>query len=152
MKNSSKFLVLVAGLALLASPVVRAQDADKAEKPKRERGPGGPGGERGPGAMMERAAKELNLTDDQQAKWKAIGAEEKTALDALRADTSVAREDRRAKAMELNKGFADQRRAVLDADQAKKFDEMRAKMGGRGGPRGERGPKPDAKPDADDKK
>ena len=140
MKNSPKFLILLAGLALLASPVVRAEDpATPSEKPEHKRGPGG-----GPGAMMERAAKELDLTADQQAKWKAIGEEERTALKALRDDTSVAKEDKRAKMMEINKTFGDQRRAVLTDDQAKKFDEMRAKMR----ERGPRGPKAeDAKKD-----
>ena len=90
--------------------------------------------------MMEHAAKELGLTADQEAKWKAIGEQERTALKALRDDTSVAKEDKRAKMQELNKGFADQRRAVLTPDQATKFDEMRAKMRERG-PRGDKGPK-----------
>ena len=142
MKTSPKLVLTFAGLMLLALPSLRAADEPDApppagDQPKHER--------RGPGAMMERAAKELNLTADQQAKWKDIGAQEKTALDALRDDTSVAKEDKRAKMMELNKGFADQRRAVLDADQQKKFDEMRAKMRERGprGEKGEKGPKKD---------
>ena len=139
MKNSPKFLILLAGLALLAAPAVRAEDpATPSDKPEHKRGPG---------AMMERAAKELNLTDDQQAKWKAIGADEKAALDALKADTTVAKEDKRAKMMEITKNFADQRRAVLTDDQAKKFDEMRAKMRERGprGPKGDNGDKPEKK-------
>ena len=141
-KTSLKLLASLAGLVLLTAPVLRAQDAapatPPADKPEHRKGEhGGPGG--GPGAMMERAAKELNLTADQQAKWKAIGAQEKTALEALRSDDSVAKADKRPKMMELNKTYADQRRAVLTADQAKKFDEMRAKMRERGA----KGPKKD---------
>ncbi|MDB6115222.1 MAG: hypothetical protein JWQ62_2167 [Lacunisphaera sp.] len=145
MKTSPKYLVLLASLALLAAPALRAQDpATPADKPEHKRGAGG---ERGPGAMMERAAKELDLTADQQAKWKAIGEEERTALKALRDDTSVAKEDKRAKMKEINKTFGDQRRAALTDDQAKKFDEMRAKMGARGerGPKGEDGAKDEKK-------
>lgn len=91
--------------------------------------------------MMEHAKKQLNLTADQEAKWKAIAEAERAAVADLRADTSVAREDRRAKMMELNKGFAEQRRAVLNAEQQAKFDEMRAKMmeRGAGGPGGKEG-------------
>ena len=100
--------------------------------------------------MMERAAKELALTDDQQAKWKDIGTQEKAAMDALKADTTIAKEDKRAKGMEINKTFGDQRRAVLTDDQAKKFDEMRAKMRERGPGPAEAG-RPADKP-ADDKK
>jgi len=142
MKNRLKLISLSLVLTMAAIPALRAEDApaDKPEQ-KRERGPGG---ERGPGAMMERAAKELSLTADQEAKWKDIGQQEKTALDALKNDASVAKEDKRTKMREINKGFADQRRAVLTADQAAKFDEMRAKRGPRGGgDRPAKGDKPD---------
>jgi|CXWL01.1.fsa_nt_gi Spy/CpxP family protein refolding chaperone len=116
MKNQLKSASLILALALAAMPTLRAADtpADKPEQ-KREHGPGGPGRA---GDMMEHAAKELSLTADQQAKWKAIGQEEKAALKTLE-------EDKRAKAQEINKGFAAQRRAVLTPDQAKKFDEKR---------------------------
>lgn len=139
---------------MLATPVLRAEEpaAPPSDRPDR-RGPGGPGEHRGPGAMMERAAKELSLTADQEAKWKEIGQREKTAMEAIRNDSTVAREDKRAKAMETNKTFANQRRAVLNADQQKKFDEMLARMRERG-PRGPGGggngewktPPPDAPP------
>jgi hypothetical protein len=133
MKNSLRLILSLTGLALLAAPVLRADEpaAPPADKPEHHRGPG---------AMMERAAKELGLTADQEARWKEIGAQEKTALEALRADASLSKEDRRAKAMETNKTFADQRRALLNADQQKKFDDMRAKMHerGLGGPKKEK--------------
>jgi Spy/CpxP family protein refolding chaperone len=129
MKNRLKLIPLFLALALAATPALRAQDATApADKPGQKR-------ERGPGAMMERAVKELGLNADQEAKWKAIGQQEKTALEALRDDKSVAKEDKRAKMREINKSFADQRRALLTPDQATKFDEMRAKMRERG-PRG----------------
>lgn len=123
MKNQLKSASLILALAVAAMPTLRAEDtpADKPEH-KREHGPGGPGRA---GDMMEHAAKELSLTADQQAKWKAIGQEEKAAMKALKDDTSVDKKDKRAKAREINKSFAAQRRAVLTADQAKKFDEKR---------------------------
>jgi Spy/CpxP family protein refolding chaperone len=145
MKNSPKLILALAGLLLLAVPALRA--ADEAVAPpagekgaRRERGPGGPGG--GPGAMWDRAAKELSLTADQEAKWKEIGQQERAATKPIMDDQSLSREDRRAKMMEANKPFADQRRAVLTPDQATKFDELRAKMRERG-PRGDKGPKKD---------
>ncbi len=139
MKNRLKFIPLFLTLAIAAVPVLRAEDTP-ADKPAQKR-------ERGPGAMMEKAVKELGLTADQEAKWKAIGEQEKAALEALRADTSVAKEDKRAKMREINKSFADQRRAVLTADQAAKFDEMRAKMRERGPRGGGDHPAKDEKPD-----
>lgn len=120
MKNLLKLIPVLLTLALAATPALRAAAAP-ADQPEHRR-------ERDPGARMEHAAKELGLTADQEAKWKAIGQQEKTALKALREDTSVAKEDKRAKAREINQGFANQRRAVLTADQAKKFDEQREKM------------------------
>jgi Spy/CpxP family protein refolding chaperone len=121
MKNSSRLYVLLAGLSLLAVSALRADEpTDK------------PAHKRGPGAMQSRAIEALGLNDDQASKWKAIGEQEKTALKALQDDTSIAKEDKRAKAQELNKGFASQRRAVLTPEQATKFDEQRAKMRERG--------------------
>ncbi|HKB56397.1 MAG TPA: hypothetical protein VKC51_02310 [Lacunisphaera sp.] len=133
MKNSLKFTLLLAGLIMLAVPVIRAGEpaAPPSDKPDRSE-------HRGPGAMMEHAVKELGLTADQEAKWKEIRQREKTALDAIRSDSTLSRDDRRAKARETNKTFANQRRAVLNADQQKKFDDKRAKMRERG-PRGPEG-------------
>ncbi len=144
MKTSPKHLSLLAGLVLLAVPFVRAADepaapAAPADQPKHERHERGPGGPGGPGAMWDRAAKELGLTAEQEAKWKDIGEQERAAAKPIWDDTSLSREDRRAKMMEVNKPFADQRRAVLTPEQQAKFDDMRAKMRDRG----PRGPKKD---------
>lgn len=139
MKNQLKLASLILTLAIAAVPALRAEDAP-AGKPEHKR-------ERGPGAMMEHAAKELGLSADQEAKWKAIGEQEKTALKALRDDTSVDKKDKRAQAQKINQGFADQRRAVLNADQATKFDDQRAKMRERREQGGERRQKDEKKGD-----
>ncbi|MBI2814628.1 MAG: hypothetical protein HYX71_10120 [Opitutae bacterium] len=146
MKNLLKSASLLLALAMAAVPALRAENAP-AGKPehKREHGPGG--GRRGPEQRWKHMAQELGLSADQQAKWKAIGEQEKAALGALRDDTSVDKKDRRAKAQEINKPFADQRRAVLTADQAKKFDEMREKMRDRMEERREHGPKAEKRAD-----
>ena len=138
MKSRSKLIALSLILTMAAMPALRADDtAPAADKPEQKQKR-----DRDPGAMMERAAKELSLTAEQEAKWKDIGQQEKTAQDVLKNDASVAKEDKRAKMREINKSFGDQRRAVLTADQATKFDEMRAKMRERG-PRPPKGDKPD---------
>jgi Spy/CpxP family protein refolding chaperone len=138
MKNPLKLVLLLAGAVVLAAPVVRAEDpAPPADHPDRpERGPG----RRGPGAMWDRIAKELNLTADQEAQWKEIGQQERAVAEPIFKDSSLSREEKRAKLMEVNKPFAEQRRAVLTPEQQTKFDEMRAKMRERG-ERGERGPR-----------
>jgi Spy/CpxP family protein refolding chaperone len=136
MKNFLKLIVALIGLLLLAAPALRAEappapPAPPAGHAEHGRGPGGPG------QMMKRAAQELGLNADQQAKWEAINQQEKAAADAIRNDNTIAPEDKRAKLREANKPFADQRRAVLNPEQQKKFDEMR-----KAGPRG---PKKDKK-------
>jgi len=143
MKTPLKLVLLLAGVAALSTPLVRAEDSANPPADRPERGPGGPGGRRGPGAMMERAAKMLGLTDDQKAQWKEIGEQERAAMEPIFSDQSLSREDRRAKMMELRKGYAEQRRAVLTPEQQQKFDEMQAKMRERGprGEGGERGPR-----------
>ncbi|WP_438480393.1 hypothetical protein [Oleiharenicola lentus] len=150
MKNSSKFLFVIASSLLVVSSGLQAAETvagtsvqQNADTPPPPPGEGRRGGG-GPGMMMERAKKQLNLTADQEAKWKAIGDQERAAIDALRADTSLSKEEQRAQIMEVNKGFADQRRAALNAEQQVKFDELRAKLaerGGKGGPGGPGGKK-----------
>ena len=132
MKTSRRFVVSLAGLALLAVPVLRADEppAPPPDKPEHHRGPG---------AMMEQAAKELGLSADQEAKWKEIGQQERAAIDPIRHDAALSKGDKWAKIKEVNQTFAEQRRALLTADQQKKFDELRAKMR----EHGPRGPKKD---------
>lgn len=135
MKTPLKSLLLLAGLAVLATPVLRADDnppPPPSDQP--EHGPGSTDGHMRPGRrefgarMEERMIKKLGLSADQEAKWKDISQQQKAALDALRDDKTVSREDRRAKAMDLMKQYADQHRAILTPDQQKEFDEMQAKM------------------------
>lgn len=76
----------------------------------------------------DRLAEELGLSDDQKTKWKAIGAQEKSELDALRKDTTLAKEDRRAKAGEIRKKYKAQRDALLTPEQKAKADKFRERM------------------------
>jgi Spy/CpxP family protein refolding chaperone len=130
MKNLLKLIVACIGLVLFAAPALRAEEPPAPPAGRPEQG-------RGPGQMMKRAAQELGLSADQQAKWEAINQQEKAAADAIRNDNTVAPQDKRAKLREANKPFANQRRAVLNPEQQNKFDEMR-----KAGPRG---PKKDKK-------
>jgi len=117
MKNHRKLIPVLLTLALAAVPALRAADTPS-DQPEHK-------GEHRPGARMEHMAKELGLTADQEAKWKAIGQQEKAALKAVNDDASVDKKDKPAKKREINQGFAAQRRAILTPDQAKKFDEKR---------------------------
>lgn len=126
MKNHSKFLLLVLGTSLVVAPLLRAQDAPQ---PDRD-----PGRVERPEKLRQHAkerrehlAEELGLNADQKAKIKEINQQEKAALQAVRADASLSKEEKRAKAREINQGFAGQRDTVFTPEQKVKADQLRAK-------------------------
>jgi Spy/CpxP family protein refolding chaperone len=127
MKKPLKIILLLAGACVLAAPVVRAEDPAPPAAPPADHPDRGPG-RRNPGAMMERIAKELGLSADQEAKWKEIGQQERAAVEPIWSDQSLSRDEKRAKMKEINATYAEQRRAILTPDQQAKFDELRAKM------------------------
>ena len=139
MKTPLKLILLLAGAFALAAPAIRAEEpaAPPADQPEHPDHPGRGPGHRGPGAMMDRAAKELGLSAEQEAQWKEIGQQERAAMEPIFSDKSLPRDEKRAKMKEINATYADQRRAILTPEQQTKFDEMRAKMR----ERGERGPR-----------
>jgi Spy/CpxP family protein refolding chaperone len=77
-----------------------------------------------PEQQLERMTKQLNLTDDQQAKIKPILEDQHKQIMALRQDTSISREDRFTKFREIRKQTHDKIYPILNADQQKKMDEM----------------------------
>jgi periplasmic protein CpxP/Spy len=95
---------------------------------------------RGPGGApptteqrLQRMTQQLNLTEAQQSQIKPILENESTQMQALRADTSLSQDDRRAKMMEIRQASATQIKPILNADQQKQFDEMMSRQGrGRG--------------------
>ncbi len=129
------FLILsVAGLLASLPAISRADDTPPppSAEHRRERGPN-----------LERIAAELGLTDDQKAKWKGLMDQERAEMEALRADTSVAKEDKRAKGGEIRKKYRDLRNAVLTPDQLAKQKELMEKARAEHGDHAERnGPPP----------
>lgn len=71
--------------------------------------------------------KHLNLTSDQQGKVLDILKSEQSQMETLRSDTSLSREDRHSKMMDIHKTSNDQIRALLTPDQQKKFDEIQSR-------------------------
>jgi Spy/CpxP family protein refolding chaperone len=114
----SMFKVLVSVLALGVAGFVSTASAQ-------EKGKGGKGGGRG-GMTIERLEEAVGaLTAEQKTKIEAVMAKQRDALQA------IPQEERMEKGREImTKGRADIR-AVLTAEQQKKFDEM--PQGGRGG-------------------
>jgi|SRR5579863_8710056 len=127
-------LVLVAASIMsIAVPFAAAQDNspnsppnDQQSPPARENG----GWRHGPPDPAERTkelTKQLKLSSDQQTKAQDIFQSERSQMESLRQDSSLSREDRRAKMMDIHKDADTQVRALLDADQQKKWDEIQAK-------------------------
>ena len=81
-----------------------------------------------PAARADHMSKMLDLTPDQKAKVQDILNSEQTKMESLRQDSSMSREDRRAKMMDIHKQSADQIRTLLNETQQQKFDDMRSKM------------------------
>ena len=117
---------MVLGLALAGAPAhAQAQPGQ---------GGGPQGGERrrrmgmSPEEQLERLSKTLNLTDDQEGQIKPILAERHERMGKLRADESLAQEDRRAKMREIFEESNKKIRDILNEDQKKKFGEMQERQ------------------------
>lgn len=136
MKKSLKLLLTVLALGVMTSiPALRAQDA---QTPPAEGGgkKGGKGGRQmpTPAQQIERMEQAVGtLSADQKAKITDIITKSRAEMQA------IPQEERRAKMQDVMKAQHDQIRAVLTADQQKKFDDMPAP--GRGGPGGPGGGK-----------
>jgi periplasmic protein CpxP/Spy len=83
-------------------------------------------GDMDPAKHTEMLTKKLNLTPDQQTKVQEIFKSEQSQMESMHGDSSVSRDQRHAKMMEIHKASGDQVRALLDPTQQKKWDEMQA--------------------------
>ncbi len=95
------------------------------DKPKRPEG----AANRAPGERLKALAEKLSLTDEQKDKLKDIFAKNMDKLKAIREDSALSAEDKRAKLMEIRKGEMEELRAILTPEQQEKMKEMRAKRG-----------------------
>ena len=115
--NRFLFTIPVAFAAILAtSASVFAEE----EKPKPERPAA-----RGAAERLKTMTEKLGLTEEQQGKIREIFAKTAPKAKALREDTALSEEDKRAKMMELRKGEAEEIRAVLTPEQQEKMKALR---------------------------
>ncbi len=127
------FLAGVLSLGLAAGNAL-AQDTQDAPPPP----PPGQGTGQGMGRGMGRRpmesvddqikhlSKKLSLSDDQQAKLKPILEDQRKQMEAIHSDTSLSREDRFSKMQALRQSSDAQIKGVLNEEQQKNFDKMRA--------------------------
>ena len=150
MKNNKltkgHYLLFVASflaVVISATPYVRAYVAERRATSQPETGAmgrGGPGGSGGfnPQRMaarrLEQMTGQLQLTAEQTAKIKAIQESFAPRTQAIIADASLSREQRREKMQPLRTEMNAQIRQVLTAEQQTKYDQMqserRARFGG----------------------
>jgi protein CpxP len=156
MKALFRVILVAAGFSVAALPAARAADeappaapaspnaAAQPDRPER-RGP-----RMDPAQRLQRLTEVLGLTEDQQAKIKSIFQEEAGKSQAIMDDSSLSREDRRAKRQELRTDMQARVRAMLTPEQQTTFDAMpRPGRGPRGeGPAGESPPPPPPPPPA----
>jgi Spy/CpxP family protein refolding chaperone len=109
--SMKRLIPTLAALTLVASTAVLAQP---------------PAGGPPPGGQaMERLAQDLNLTEAQKPKVKAIFDEERPKLEAARAELKDATPDaRRAKMQQLQQDLEQKLSGVLTPDQMQKFKAM----------------------------
>ena len=134
MKSNRFFTFILSGAMVLpmaalaqAGSTASGDNAATAQTQPKERG------ERG-----EKFAKELNLTPDQQAELKSIRENMRQQAQAIKNDSSLSADQKKAKFKELRKSSHEQMMAKLTPDQQAKFKEMRKEHRGHHG-RGRKG-------------
>jgi Spy/CpxP family protein refolding chaperone len=112
MKANKTMLIaaLAAGSLLVWTPVLRAADTNTP-----------PAGQRPPGMRGVSNLDQLNLTADQKPKVQAIMDAQRQKMSAVRQDTSLTPEDRRAKMKAIHDDVATQMKAVLTPEQFDKW-------------------------------
>lgn len=81
--------------------------------------------------QLQHLTKKLNLSAEQQAKLKPILEDQRKQMDQIRNDSSLSRQDRFSKMMDLRQSSDSQIKSVLNEDQQKNFDKMRDEQKGR---------------------
>lgn len=80
-------------------------------------------------AQLEQLKTELNLSDQQANQWKEVHVKYSPQMKAIRQDTSLAQEEKRAKTKELRKQKDLEIKAFLTAEQYTQFQSNRKERG-----------------------
>ena len=120
-------VVMLCSAGLAAGVAVAQQDAPPMDGQQQMAPPNGPV-KMNPEHRIEMMQRRLNLNDGQTAQIRTIVAEGQTKMETLRANASLAPQDRRAQMEEMRKGMLAKIRGVLTPEQQAKFDDMQAKM------------------------
>ncbi len=110
-----KTIILAAALSVFSITATFAQTEAPAKPEKKERTERK--GER-PNPMAD-----LNLTEEQGQKMKALNEEGRAKMEAVRNDASLNDDQKKAKMTELRKAQNEKRMAILTPEQKKKWDD-----------------------------
>jgi Spy/CpxP family protein refolding chaperone len=127
MKANKTMLIaaLAVGSLLMWNPILRAGNTNT---PPSTPPAGAPPAGQPPRGGFERLAEQLNLTADQKPKVQSILQTQMQKMRDLRQDTSLTAEDRAAKMKAIRENTVTQMKAVLTADQFKKWQDMQSQM------------------------
>ena len=78
--------------------------------------------------QVKHLTKKLKLSDEQQTKLKPILEDQRKQMGQLREDSSMSRQDKFSKMQEIRQNSDTQIKSVLNEDQQKNFDKMRAEQ------------------------
>jgi Spy/CpxP family protein refolding chaperone len=116
---SGAMAMSVAAVAQTGNPSTSSDDTHSATtSPNRERG--------------EKLAQELNLTPEQKTELKTLRENEKQQAQAIKNDSSLTPDQKKAKFQELRKSTHEQMMAKLTPEQQQKFKELRKEHRGHG--------------------
>lgn len=126
MNTFSKISFIVLGLATAALPAFSADSDTTPSAPRPERPPLRALAARR--AVQARVLKRLDLTAEQKTQLKAQRDATAGALKAIRADQSLTREEKKAKAREVAQSARTQMRSLLTTEQQAKLAKMRERL------------------------
>lgn len=127
MSTKFRWLMLPVLVVLVAGSLVVGQStqAPQTSAPQGETAMSAHPEAHSPDAHLQMLTRELNLTDDQQAKLKPILADQAQQMKALHHDTSLSQDQRKAKIKAIHESFHEQINGVLTPEQQAKLKQMK---------------------------
>jgi periplasmic protein CpxP/Spy len=119
----TKRLAIVLGIVMSAG-MVMAQDQAPAPSQGGQTMQGRHGRQMDPDKAAARLGRKLNLSTDQVAQIKPILADQQQQMQAVRGDTSLSQDDRRAKAKGIMQDSRTKMEAVMSDPQKQQFEQM----------------------------
>jgi protein CpxP len=122
--SNSRWSILTI-LVLLAAALTFAQTSQESQGPTPNKHAGMHHNGESADQHLQMLSEKLNLTDDQKAKLSPILQDQMQRMKAVREDSSLSQEQKRAKMKSIHESLHDQISAVLKPEQQAKFEQMR---------------------------